>query len=168
MPIAYIGIGSNLGDREENCLNAIRLLSGRRITLRKQSSMYETEPWGVEDQPRFINMTIEVETDKTPAELLHFLKGIEKEIGRTETAKWGPRVIDLDILFYDDVVTDEPGLQIPHPRMREREFVLKPLAEIAPDKAHPVLKKTVREMLSEITSRSRAKPPSPQSFSRKK
>lgn len=153
MPIAYIGIGSNLDNREENCLSAIRLLSERGINLRKQSSMYETAPWGVKDQPSFINMTIEVETDKTPAELLHLLKGIEKEIGRSETTRWGPRVIDLDILFYDDLVTDEPELQIPHPHMQEREFVLRPLAEIAPDKMHPALRKTVRELLKRLPQR---------------
>ncbi len=149
MHTAHIGIGSNLGPREESCLNAIRLLSDRGITVRKQSSMYETEPWGVKDQPRFVNMAIEIATDKTPLELLRSLKDIEKGLGRAETAKWGPRVIDLDILFYDDLVTDEQGLQIPHPHMHEREFVLRPLAEIAPDKVHPVLKKTIRELLTE-------------------
>ncbi len=150
MPIAYIGIGSNLGDREQNCLEAIRLLSGGGMAIRKQSSMYETEPWGVKDQPRFINMAIEIETDKTPIDLLHLLNDIEKKLGRTETVKWGPRTIDLDILFYDDLVIKGSGLEVPHPRMHEREFVLKPLAEIAPDKLHPLLKKKVRELLSEL------------------
>lgn len=150
MHIAYIGIGSNLGNREGNCLDAIRVLSDRGMTVRKQSSMYETEPWGVADQARFINMAIEIETDKTPDELLHSLKEIERGAGRTEAIRWGPRVIDLDILFYDDLVINNAGLQIPHPYMQERDFVLKPLAEIAPDKIHPVLKKTVREMLSEL------------------
>ncbi|HWR59535.1 MAG TPA: 2-amino-4-hydroxy-6-hydroxymethyldihydropteridine diphosphokinase, partial [Thermodesulfovibrionales bacterium] len=134
MPIAYVGIGSNLGDREENCLKAIRLLSDSGVTFRKQSSMYETEPWGVKTQPRFINMAIEIETDKTPLELLYYLKAIEQDAGRTETGKWGPRVIDLDILLYDDLVINEADLQIPHPHMHERDFVLKPLAEIAPQK----------------------------------
>ncbi len=150
MPIAYIGIGSNLGNRKQNCLEAIRLLSGGGIAVRKQSSAYETEPWGVKDQPRFINVAIEIETDKTPIELLYFFKEVERKLGRTETGKWGPRVIDLDILLYDDVVMKEPGLEIPHPLMHEREFVLKPLAEIAPDKLHPLLKKKVRELLSEL------------------
>jgi dihydroneopterin aldolase/2-amino-4-hydroxy-6-hydroxymethyldihydropteridine diphosphokinase len=147
--IVYIGIGSNLGNREENCLKAIRLLSGRGIAVRKQSAMYETEPWGVKDQPMFINMTIEIETDRPPLELLRSLKAVEEEIGRTETVRWGPRVIDMDILFYDDLIVNEPGLQIPHSHMHERGFVLKPLAEIAPDKVHPVLRKTVKELLSE-------------------
>ncbi len=150
MAIAHISIGSNLGNREENCLTAIRLLSDAGITLRRQSSMYETEPWGVEGQPRFINMAIEIQTDQTPMELLHSLKEIEKNLGRTETPRWGPRTIDLDILFYEDVVIEADALKIPHPHMNEREFVLKPLAEIAPEKVHPVLKKTVRELLSEL------------------
>jgi dihydroneopterin aldolase/2-amino-4-hydroxy-6-hydroxymethyldihydropteridine diphosphokinase len=149
MHIAHVGIGSNLGNREENCLKAIGLLSGKGVTVGKQSAMYETEPWGVKDQPKFIDMAIEIETDRPPLELLRSLKDIEREIGRRETARWGPRVIDLDILFYDDLIINEPGLQIPHPHMQKREFILKPLAEIAPDKVHPVLKKTVKELLSE-------------------
>ncbi|MBU4319949.1 MAG: 2-amino-4-hydroxy-6-hydroxymethyldihydropteridine diphosphokinase, partial [Nitrospinae bacterium] len=103
-------------------------------------------PWGVKDQPKFINMAIEAETDKKPEELLRVLEEIEKEIGRTETVKWGPRVIDLDILFYDDLILKTQDLEIPHPLMHERAFVLKPLCEIAPDKRHPVTEKTVKEM----------------------
>ncbi|MBI4690283.1 MAG: 2-amino-4-hydroxy-6-hydroxymethyldihydropteridine diphosphokinase [Nitrospirae bacterium] len=148
MSIAYIGIGSNIGSRKENCEKAIRLLGKSGVTIVKQSSMYETEPWGVKDQPKFINMAIEVETDKEPKELLNILKKIEKEVGRTETVKWGPRVIDLDILLYDDLILKTPELEIPHPLMHERDFVLKPLSEIAPDKRHPVIGKTVKEMLN--------------------
>lgn len=150
MPVAYIGIGSNLGNREENCSRAIQLLSDRGITIRKKSSMHETEPWGVKDQPRFINMAIEVETEFDPPKLLEILKTIEREIGRRESYKWGPRIIDLDILLYNDFVINTPKLHIPHPHMHEREFVLRPLSEIAPDKVHPVLKKTVRELLSDL------------------
>lgn len=146
MAIAYISIGSNLGDREENCRQAIKLIEKNGIAVRKQSRMYETEPWGVKDQPKFINMAIEAETDKKPEELLRVLEEIEKEIGRTETVKWGPRVIDLDILFYDDLILKTQDLEIPHPLMHERAFVLKPLCEIAPDKRHPVTEKTVKEM----------------------
>jgi len=146
MSIVYISIGSNLGDREENCRQAINLIEKNGIAVRKQSRMYETEPWGIKDQPKFINMAVEAETDKKPEKLLRILKEIEKEIGRTETTKWGPRVIDLDILFYDNLILKIPGLEIPHPLIQEREFVLKSLCEIAPDKKHPVTGKTVKEM----------------------
>ncbi|OGW70883.1 MAG: 2-amino-4-hydroxy-6-hydroxymethyldihydropteridine diphosphokinase [Nitrospirae bacterium RIFOXYC2_FULL_44_7] len=112
--------------------------------------MYETEPWGIKDQPKFINMAVEAETDKEHEELLRILKEIEKEIGRTETVKWGPRVIDLDILFYDDLILKIPGLEIPHPLLHERDFVLKPLCKIAPYKKHPVTGKTVKEMLENL------------------
>jgi 2-amino-4-hydroxy-6-hydroxymethyldihydropteridine diphosphokinase len=150
MSIVYIGIGSNLGNREGNCLKALELLPAGIAIVRKRSSLYETEPWGVPDQPAFINMAAEVETALAALELLGSLKSIEQEMGRKESGRWGPRVIDLDILFYDDLVIDSPELTIPHPLMHEREFVLRPLAEIAPDKIHPVLKKTVKELLSEL------------------
>lgn len=148
MSTVYIGIGSNLGDREGNCLRAVKLLSEDGLIVRKQSSLYETEPWGLKDQPEFINMAIEAETGLEPLKLLELLKNIEKQMGRDESVRWGPRVIDLDILFYNDMVIDTPEFRIPHPLMHERDFVLKPLAEIAPEKEHPVVKKTVREMLS--------------------
>jgi 2-amino-4-hydroxy-6-hydroxymethyldihydropteridine diphosphokinase len=150
MPIVYIGIGSNLGKREENCLRALQLISAKAGSIKRQSSMHETQPWGMEDQPKFINMAAEVETGEEPQRLLEILKKIEKEMGREQTFRWGPRTIDLDILFYDDLVMDTPDLRIPHPLMYQREFVLRPLSEIAPDKVHPVLKKTVRELLSEL------------------
>ena len=150
MSIVYISIGSNIGDREENCRKAIKLLKENGIALKRESSLYETEPWGVKNQPKFINMAIEVETDKEPEELLRVLKEIEIEIGRKETVKWGPRVIDLDILFYDELILKIPGLEIPHPLLHERDFVLKPLSEIAPDKKHPVIGKTVKEMAASL------------------
>ena len=147
MPIVHIGIGSNLGNREENCLKALDLLSARGIIVKKRSSFYETKPWGLEDQPEFINMAAEIETGLDPLKLLGTLKSIEAEMGRKRSRRWGPRVIDLDLLLYDDMVTDCPGLMIPHPLMHEREFVLRPLADIAPDRIHPILKKTVKELL---------------------
>jgi len=145
----FISIGSNLGDRVENCLRAERLLaeSGKAEIIRR-SRLYETEPWGVKGQPPFINSVIEVETELAPGELLSLLKSIETEVGRTPSPRWGERVIDLDILFYGDEVVSEEGLTVPHPRLHERAFVLAPLAEIAPDFIHPVLKISVEQMLA--------------------
>lgn len=150
MAVVYIGIGSNLGNRKENCLSALTALSNHDILIKKQSSLNETEPWGVKGQPEFINMAVKVETDKTPGELLNLFKEIEKDMGRQETYKWGPRIIDLDILLYDSLVVEEPDLKIPHPLMHMREFVLTPLAEIAPEVVHPILKKTVKSLLDEL------------------
>ncbi|MBI4945666.1 MAG: 2-amino-4-hydroxy-6-hydroxymethyldihydropteridine diphosphokinase, partial [Bacteroidetes bacterium] len=104
MAIAYIGIGSNLGNREENCKKAISLLEQNGIKVTKRSSFYETEPWGVKDQPKFINMAVEVETHLKPEELLKTIKKIEKDLGRGESMRWGPRVIDLDILLYNNLI----------------------------------------------------------------
>jgi 2-amino-4-hydroxy-6-hydroxymethyldihydropteridine diphosphokinase len=141
---------SNLGDREENCAKALALLEREGIKIVKPSSMIETEPWGVREQQKFMNMAVEVTTDMLPDQLLRKLKEVEAELGRTETTRWGQRIIDLDILFYGDTVYSSPELQIPHLHLHEREFVLMPLSEIAPDKIHPVLKKSVREMLNEL------------------
>jgi len=156
MPIVHIGIGSNMGDRQANCKNAIGRLRDKDIFIRKVSSVYETKPWGIENQADFINMAAEAETFLSPEELLTALKEIEKEIGRQEpiekTAKWGPRIIDIDILFYDDAVIDAKYLHIPHRLLHKRNFVLMPLSEIAPDKMHPVLKKTVRQLKEELTA----------------
>lgn len=148
MPTAYIGIGSNLGNREDNCERAIKLLIEKGITVTKRSSMIETEPWGVKDQPKFINMAIEIETSLPPDKLLSALKKIEAEMGRKSSVRWGPREIDLDILIYDDIVMKTDDLEIPHPGVSSREFVLKPLAEIAPDKIHPVLGKSIISLLT--------------------
>ena len=150
MHTIYLGIGSNLGNREENCKKAILLMSEKGIVIKQQSSMYETEPWGVKDQPKFINMAVEAETDKTPEELLGVLKKVESEVGRTETAKWGPRVIDLDILFFNDLIHKTADMEIPHPLLHERDFVMKPLCEIAPGKKHPVTGKTIREIHGDL------------------
>jgi len=153
MAIVYIGIGSNIGNRQENCREAVRMLAGNGLTVVRQSSLVETEPWGVADQSRFINMAVEVETDAAPEQLLVILKKIEKDMGRTNAVRWGPRVIDLDILFYDDLILDTDGLIIPHPLLHERNFVLIPLAEIAPNKIHPRLNRTVHELYSVLSDR---------------
>jgi len=150
MAIAYIGVGSNLGNREKNCYHAIELLEKRRIVVKKKSSLYETEPWGEQDQPQFINMALEVETELEPYKLLRALKAIEKEMGREKTLKWGPRIIDLDILLFDSLFLRDNSLQIPHPLMHERAFVLKPLCEIAPEKIHPLLKARMCDLLEKL------------------
>ncbi|GBD96872.1 MAG TPA: 2-amino-4-hydroxy-6-hydroxymethyldihydropteridine diphosphokinase [Nitrospirae bacterium] len=151
MSTAYIGIGSNLGNREENCKKAITILIENGVKVTKLSSIVETEPWGVRNQPEFINMAIKIETGLKPYELLSLLKNIESAVGRFPGPRWGARVIDLDILFYNDLVMKTADLEIPHPRISEREFVLKPLAEIAPDKIHPVLKKSITALFNDIS-----------------
>ncbi len=163
MTSAYIGIGSNLGDRLGNCLKALELLRLRGIRVTAVSSAYETKPWGagqpgvgqpeaVAGQPDFINMAAGIDPGpEGPLELLESLKEVERQMGRVRRVKWGPRVIDLDLLLYGDEVIDLPEkLKVPHPFMHLREFVLKPLAEIAPQAVHPVLKKTVLQLLSEL------------------
>ncbi|MDA8106255.1 MAG: 2-amino-4-hydroxy-6-hydroxymethyldihydropteridine diphosphokinase [Nitrospiraceae bacterium] len=151
MSIAYIGIGSNVGNRRYHCLKAVELLEQNGQKVSKISSLYETEPWGVKDQPPFINMAVEIETAFPPKKLLGLLKKIEKKMGRKKTVRWGPRVIDLDILFYDDLTVNDDDLVIPHPFMHIRAFVLEPLSEIAPEIVHPVLRKKVAALLRENT-----------------
>jgi 2-amino-4-hydroxy-6-hydroxymethyldihydropteridine diphosphokinase len=125
---AYVGLGSNLGDREALIRWAAELVGATRL-----STIRETEPWGLEDQPRFLNAVAEVETELAPRALLDHLLEIERELGRTRTGpRFGPRLIDLDLLLYGDQVVDEPGLTVPHPRLHERAFVLEPLAELDP------------------------------------
>jgi 2-amino-4-hydroxy-6-hydroxymethyldihydropteridine diphosphokinase len=152
MPNAFIGIGSNLGDREDNCLQAIELLAREGLAVKKRSSLYETEPWGVKDQPGFINLVVEIETETDPRRLLQVLKIIEQGMGREDTFRWGPRIIDLDILLYDDLVLRDEEIQIPHPSMHLRDFVLKPMNEISPERVHPLLKRSVNDLLAEIVS----------------
>ncbi len=147
MATVYIGIGSNLGDREENCGKAVALLIESGVKVIKRSSLYETEPWGFKEQPMFINMVLEIETQIEPEELLKVLKQIEIKLGRVEGKRWMPRIIDLDILVYNDLIIKTSNLEIPHPGMHERTFVLEPLSEIAPDKIHPVFKKTFNDLL---------------------
>jgi len=150
MAIAYIGIGSNLGKKEENCLHALELLQRRGIIVKKRSAMYETEPWGIKEQPRFINMAVEIETRLEPKDLLGVFKEIEKGMGRKESVRWGPRIIDLDILLFEDMVLKEEDLEIPHPLMHERDFVLRPLCEIAPDRVHPLLKMRICDLMQRL------------------
>jgi 2-amino-4-hydroxy-6-hydroxymethyldihydropteridine diphosphokinase len=146
---AYIALGTNIGDRLKNLQTAIGAMPPE-VTVKRVSTVYETAPWGVLDQPDFLNQVIEVETELAPAALLHHLKSIEARMGREQTVRYGPRRIDLDILFYDDLVLEQSGLRIPHPRLHERSFVLAPLADLAPHLRHPELGKTVQEMLARL------------------
>ncbi|MDK2786321.1 MAG: dihydroneopterin aldolase / 2-amino-4-hydroxy-6-hydroxymethyldihydropteridine diphosphokinase [Thermotoga sp.] len=148
-----IALGSNLGDREMNLKTALVKMKERGMYIEKLSSFVETEPYGYTDQPKFLNAVCLVETDLSPRALLNTLLAIEREMGRVRTVKWGPRVIDLDIVFYEDLIVNEEGLIIPHPDAHNRLFVLEPLSEIAPDLVHPVLKKTVQELLIELKQR---------------
>ena len=166
----YLGLGSNLGQREENLVEAIRLLGANRVhtalpsaspeaapaaniddiqTLRV-SSIYETAPWGYDDQPDFLNCVLQARSSLPPVRLLERVKSVEEEMGRQPSVRYGPRPIDVDILLYDDIIVDFPNLQIPHPRLHQRAFVLIPLAELQRDLVHPVLHTTISELASQV------------------
>jgi 2-amino-4-hydroxy-6-hydroxymethyldihydropteridine diphosphokinase len=147
--IAYIGIGSNMGDKTAACLRAFELLerTGRVV---KRSSLYRTAPVGYTEQEDFINAVAAVETELPPRDLLRACLAIEDEMGRKRTMHWGPRTLDLDILLYGAEVISDPDLLVPHPLMAARRFVLAPLAEVAPGVVHPVLNKTALQLLAEV------------------
>jgi len=148
---AAIGIGSNQGDSIRICREVIELLRNHpAVGIMRASSLYRTSPVGVSGQQWFINAAVVLHTVLEPTELLGVMLEMEKSFGRVRTTKWGPRTLDLDILFYEDLQIDLPGLKVPHPLMSERLFVLKPLTEIEPDWLHPGLGLTVHEMLNRV------------------
>jgi 2-amino-4-hydroxy-6-hydroxymethyldihydropteridine diphosphokinase len=155
MQKSYISVGSNLGDREAHLKFALHSLEKAGESILKISSCFETEPVGFPDQPWFYNQAIELGTRLTPPGLLALCRRIETTCGRVRTFSNAPRILDLDILLFEDVVLNQDSLIIPHPRMSERRFVLEPLAQIAPDFMHPLLKKTIRSLLESCPDRSK-------------
>lgn len=145
--IVYLALGSNMGNRKENLKEAIASLSPQ-LDVKAKSHVYETPPWGYENQQNFYNQVVKAQTYLEPEPLLKHLKRLETALGRKTTFRYGPRSIDIDILLYDDLVLNTPLLTIPHPRMHERGFVLLPMMDIAPDLVHPVTQKSVRDMLA--------------------
>jgi 2-amino-4-hydroxy-6-hydroxymethyldihydropteridine diphosphokinase len=147
--IIYLALGTNLGDRLSNLQAALDAFAPD-IRVFDESPVYETEPWGYADQPAFLNKVVRASTELSPTDLLDRLKNIEKKLGRTPSFRNGPRLIDLDILFYDDMILDTPPLVIPHPSLHKRAFVLIPLGAIAPTLVHPVLGLSIEQFLEKI------------------
>ena len=150
-----LALGSNLGNRLDILKRAVARLAGAGIHIEAKSRVWETKPWGVTDQPLFLNMCAAVRTELEPLELLCLLKKTEAELGRSAGMRWGPREIDIDIIFFDSLSLKDPKLTVPHPRMHERGFVLKPLMEIAPEMIHPLFEKSVAELYDELPSSER-------------
>jgi 2-amino-4-hydroxy-6-hydroxymethyldihydropteridine diphosphokinase len=149
MYTAYLLTGTNLGEREQHLEEARKLIRRSAGTISCVSALYETAAWGKTDQPSFLNQALELQTALKAHDLMEQLLGVEKTIGRLRQEKYGPRIIDIDILLFDDEVISKPSITIPHPRMQERRFALTPLAEIAAGIIHPVLKKTIQQLLNE-------------------
>ena len=142
----YLHTGSNLGERESHLEQANKHIEKRIGSIARASGVFETKPWGIEDQPDFLNQALEVQTRLSPFEVLEQILQIEKRLGRQREIKWGARLIDIDILFYNEQIIDTPKLSIPHPYLQHRNFVLIPMLEIAPDLIHPVFGKTIEEL----------------------
>ncbi len=151
MYIAYLLLGSNLGNSLKYLADASNLISSRVGTIKAKSSLYRTESWGKHDQPDFINKVIELETELSPEELLQGILAIEVELGRERNERWGSRTIDIDILLFGDQIIDQPNLKIPHPFLHERRFSLEPLCEIVPDFIHPIFNRTIKALLNDLS-----------------
>ncbi len=152
MAVVYLSLGSNMGDREGNLQKALMELEVIG-TVRKVSGFHVTKPFGKTDQPDFLNAAVEFETELLPEELMLRLNGIEQKLGRVRKVRWGPRTIDIDIIFYGFSVYNRDGIVIPHPEVQNRDFVLKPLADICPEFVHPVFYKTIRQMQRELNAK---------------
>jgi 2-amino-4-hydroxy-6-hydroxymethyldihydropteridine diphosphokinase len=152
--LIYLSLGSNLGDRAANLERAIEALSEVGVRVLRRSSIYETEPVDFLAQPWFLNCVVEAETSLVPRQLLEELQAIERNLGSKKLVSRGPRIIDLDVLFHETDIIHETGMEIPHPRLAERRFVLVPLAELAPELRHPVLRKSAAELLAATQDRS--------------
>ncbi|GAB4038731.1 2-amino-4-hydroxy-6-hydroxymethyldihydropteridine diphosphokinase [Spirosoma gilvum] len=150
----YLLLGANLGDRIKTLNRAIDLIAERIGSVGQESAIYETAPWGVTDQPTYLNQVLAIETTLKPEELLNQTQAIEQELGRVRIERWGARLIDIDILYYDQLKLQTERLTIPHPYLHQRRFTLVPLAEISPDFVHPILQKTSLELLAECADTS--------------
>lgn len=151
MNTAYLSLGSNLGNRHQNLVDVLSHIENYAGHVKEKSSVYETAPWGNEKQPNYLNQVISIETNLNPVSLLHELLAVERLVGRdrNKDEKWGPRVIDIDILIFDDQIVKLPEIKVPHPKMHQRMFVLTPFAEIAPKLKHPTLNKTIIQLKNE-------------------
>ena len=159
MKTVYLALGSNLGDREENLARAIAMLSEQDVPVLRVSSLYETEPQGLAGQPWFLNQVVETQTALFPRQLLARVKKIEREMGRKPSVRNGPRLIDIDILLYGQAILKTADLEIPHPRMLERRFVIEPLVELSPELLHPGNGRAMRDLLKDVSGQKLRKRP---------
>jgi 2-amino-4-hydroxy-6-hydroxymethyldihydropteridine diphosphokinase len=149
MKSVYLLLGTNLGDRFDNLEKAVQLLAQQTGEVTQKSAVYETAPWGVNDQPPFLNQVVNLQTEMAPDVLLEKVLDIEQQLGRKRLRKWGERLIDIDILYFEDMIINAERLQVPHPELHNRRFTLVPLQEIAPDFIHPIFAQTTTELLEE-------------------
>ena len=156
---AYLGLGTNLGDREQNLVQAVNALNaGPELAVLRTSGIFETAPWGLTDQPDFLNTAVEISTTLSPRQLLDRIKDLEHRLGREAGPRFGPRLIDIDILLFGDLVVDEPDLRIPHASLHLRAFALVPLAELTPDSVHPILGITIAKLAGQVDGLEGVKP----------